>query len=239
MTDRERKKLEKLIFYVLGRRPDEFGLIPDEKGFFRLKDLHRALIEEEGTKGLRLKQLTNFFLIFRPDKFEFLEKEGLVRVRPDWADEAVFEPRLVEVPPAILFTPVRPQAWIKASEMGLSGRDRVVLTSDEDLARRLAKRKGALVIAVEARRALEMGVVFERYLEKLYLAPWLPAEVLRGPKVDEEFKKRYQKRPKEEREPVETKIIIPSSPEIPFRKLTRGKKKEPSWKRARREKRRR
>ncbi len=238
MTDRERKRLEKLIFYVLGRRPDEFGLIPNEKGFFRLKDLHRALIEEEGTKNLRLKQLIDFFLIFRPEKFEFLEKEGLVRVRPDLAEEAVFEPRLVEVPPVILFAPVRLRAWIKASEIGLSGRDHVLLTSEEDLARRLAKRKGALVITVEARRALEMGVIFECYIEKLYLAPWLPAEVLKGPKVDEEFKKRYQKRPKEEKL-EETKILIPPAPETSFRKLTRGKKKEPSWKRVRREKRRR
>ena len=32
--------------YVLGQRPDEFGLVPDEKGFVRVKDFVKAISEE-------------------------------------------------------------------------------------------------------------------------------------------------------------------------------------------------
>jgi putative RNA 2'-phosphotransferase len=37
-----------MLSYVLGRRPDEFGLVPDADGFVRLKDLLKALHEALG-----------------------------------------------------------------------------------------------------------------------------------------------------------------------------------------------
>jgi len=45
---RSPQNLAKMLAYVLGRRPDEFGLIPDAEGFVRIKDLLKALHEEEG-----------------------------------------------------------------------------------------------------------------------------------------------------------------------------------------------
>ncbi len=241
MTDRERKRLEKLLFYVLARRPDEFGLILAPDGYVRLKDLHRALVEEEGTKGLRIKRLRDLFLVFKPQEFEYVEEGDQVRVRPELADPAIYRQEFVDVVPERLFIPVRPRAWIRAHEEGLVA-ERLVLTPDEDLAQRMARRRGALVITVWARRAQEQGALFEAYLEKLYLSSWIPAAALQGPKVDEEFKKRYEKpkkeKKKEEEELEKTPIVIPQS-EIPYRKLTRGRKKDPAWKKARREKRRR
>ncbi len=241
MTDRERKRLEKLLFYVLARRPDEFGLVLAPEGYVRLKDLHRALVEEEGTKGLRLKRLRDFFLIFKPQAFEYKEEEDRVRVRPELADPAIYRHEFTETVPEKLFVPVRPRAWIKAHEEGLVA-ERLVLTPDEELAQRIARRRGALVITVWARKAQEEGSLFEAYLEKLYLSSWITAHALQGPKVDEEFKKRYErpkKEKKEEKEVLEeSPIIIPQS-EMPYRKITRGRKKDPAWKKARREKKRR
>jgi putative RNA 2'-phosphotransferase len=241
LTDRERKRLEKLLFYVLARRPDEFGLLPDKEGFVRLKDLHRVLTEEEGTKGLRLKKLKDFFLIFKPEAFEFREEEERVRACPDLVDPAVLSREPAEEVPAELYIPVRPRAWIKASEEGLVA-ETLILTPDRELAERMARRRGALVITVRAKEALFQGTIFERYLEKLYLSTWIPAEALVGPRVDEEFKKRYE-RPKKEKkeEPLleETKVVLPPQEVPAFRKITKGRKKDPAWKKVRRERRRR
>ncbi len=240
MTDRERKQLEKILFYALARRPDEFGLLPDALGFVRLKDLHRALSEVDGFKNLRLKKLVDFFLIFKPERFEFREEEGLVRVRPEEVDPCVLSRELAESPPRFLWTPVRPRAWIRVSTEGLAA-ETIVLTPDEDLASRLAKRRGALLIRVDTRRAMESGAVFERYLEKLYLSSWIPAEALEGPQVDEEFKARYQRKVKEKSEKPEleeSKIVIFEEAPVAFRKLTKGRKKDPEWKRLRRKRRR-
>jgi RNA:NAD 2'-phosphotransferase (TPT1/KptA family) len=47
------KKLAKLLDYALGRNPDEFGLVPDGDGFVKLKELLKALHEEDGWKAVR------------------------------------------------------------------------------------------------------------------------------------------------------------------------------------------
>lgn len=241
MTDRERQRLEKMLFYMLGRRPDEFGLLLDEQGFIRLKDLHKALVEIEGFKNVRLKQLTDLFLIFKPERFDFSEEEKRVRVKPELASPLVRQRNFAEDPPRYLFTPVKPRAWIRVSEEGLAA-ENILLTPDEELASRMAKRRGALIIKVDSLQAMKMGAIFESYLEKLFLSSWIPAQALFGPKVDEEFKKRYAKKPKPKEEPTEEEAIIPFTlPEepLPYRKITRGRKKDPAWKKARREKRRR
>ncbi|OAG28093.1 RNA 2'-phosphotransferase family protein [Thermodesulfatator autotrophicus] len=243
MTDKERKKLEKMLFYILGRRPDEFGLVPEE-GFVRLKDLHRALIEVEGFKNVRLKKLKDFFLVFKPERFEYKEESQVVRVKPELAAEEIYLKEFSEDLPGILYVPVKPRAWIKVSEEGLAS-EAIVLTPDEELARKMAKRKGALVIKVDTRRAAALGAIFERFIEKLFLTSWIPAEALSGPKVDESFKKRYLPPPKKEKTPeisFEVELFSeerkPPEEVLPYRKITKGRKKDPAWKKAQRLKRR-
>ena len=41
------KQLAKLIDYILSRRPDEFGLVTDAHGFIKIKELLKAINEEE------------------------------------------------------------------------------------------------------------------------------------------------------------------------------------------------
>ncbi|NPA49985.1 MAG: hypothetical protein GXO20_08395 [Thermodesulfobacteria bacterium] len=238
MTDRERKRLEKILYYILGRRPDEFGLFLED-GFVKLKDLLKALNETEGYKDVRLKKLRDFFLIFKPERFEFLEEKNLVRVKKDIAPPEIYETIFVENPPRILYTPVKPRAWIKVSEEGLAA-ERIILSAEEELAARLARRRGAILIMVDTRKAMSEGAVFERYLEKLYLSSWIPAAALKGPPVDDEFRARYARKPKEKKEEPLPEESIPISEEtVAYRKITRGRKKDPAWKKTRRKLRRR
>ncbi|WP_022854304.1 RNA 2'-phosphotransferase family protein [Thermodesulfatator atlanticus] len=244
MTDRERKKLEKMLYYVLGRRPDEFGLLPNE-GFVRLKDLHKALVEIDGFKNIRIKKLKDFFLIFKPERFEYLEEQEIVRVKPEFAAPEIFKRDFVDELPQVLFTSVKPKAWVKVSENGLAA-EKIILTPDEKLAQRIAKRRGALVVAVDTQKAMTAGAIFERFLEKLYVSTWIPAEALRGPKIDEAFKKRYLTPPKKEKKPLEeiaiAEALLTETTEeehLPYRKITKGRKKDPDWKKTQRLRRRR
>ena len=233
MTDREAKRLEKLLYYVLGRRPDEFGLFP-VNGLVKLKDLLKALNEIDGFKNIKAKQIRDFFAIFKPERLVYLEEEQLLGVRKEFADPHVYKTVFEAHPPPRLFTPVRPRAWIKVAEEGLAA-EKIILTPEEDLAARMARRRGALVIEVDTRKAMQEGAVFERYLEKIFLSTWIPASALRGPKVDEAFRTRYAPKPKEkpqEERPAQ-EIVIPEKA-VPFRKLTKGRKKDPAWKRERR-----
>ena len=38
--------LSRLMSYVLGNRPDEFGLVPDKEGYITVKELLKAINEE-------------------------------------------------------------------------------------------------------------------------------------------------------------------------------------------------
>ncbi len=230
MTDREKKRLEKIIFYILGRRPDEFGLLPDGEGFVSIKDLYKALVEEKAIKNLNIKRLIDFFLVFQSNKFEYCEEDRLIRVKPNLISPEVLKKEIAKEVPPRLFVPVRPRAWIKVIEQGLKG-DPLILTPDKELAEKLARRKGALIIEVDTRKAQGKGTLFERYLQKLYITSWISADALRGPKVDEKFKKHYKSRPKE-REEIKVSIVASS---VPFYKITRGQKRKHPWKGKRRQ----
>ena len=40
---KEIKKQSKFLFYILGHKPDEFGLVPDTNGFVKTKDFLKAI----------------------------------------------------------------------------------------------------------------------------------------------------------------------------------------------------
>ncbi|MBX6422374.1 hypothetical protein [Thermosulfurimonas sp. F29] len=227
------ERLTKLLRYILAYRPDEFGLIPDEEGFVKIKELHLAVSETEGFRGVRRRELETVLEVFARDLFEFRREKGRVRAREVFYGP----PEYAEDPPSLLFLPVKPRAWIHVSWRGWTQPRPALLSPDRDLAERLARRRGALLVEVDAARARSEGAVFLRFLEKLYLSSWLPAGSLRGPRVDERFRARYAPKPKEETTP-EPEPVIPfhpetELPEVPYRKITRGKKKRIPWKEGR------
>ena len=56
MRIRESQQLARFIQYVLGHRPDEFGLVTDGRGFTPVADLLKVL-QEEGWHQVRRNHL--------------------------------------------------------------------------------------------------------------------------------------------------------------------------------------
>ena len=54
---RSLEQLAKIISYILGRNPAEFGLVPDSDGFVKIKEFLKALSEEEGLKYVRTSNI--------------------------------------------------------------------------------------------------------------------------------------------------------------------------------------
>jgi putative RNA 2'-phosphotransferase len=69
------QSLAKLITYILGRRPDEFGLVTDTEGFVKIKELLKALTEEEGWKYVRRFHLDEILYSLADPPFEILGKQ--------------------------------------------------------------------------------------------------------------------------------------------------------------------
>ena len=65
------EQLLKLMTYVLERHPDEFGLVPDDDGFVRMKDLIKAITEEVGWGFVRQSHINEVLITFRDHPFSW------------------------------------------------------------------------------------------------------------------------------------------------------------------------
>ncbi len=173
-------KLARLLQYVLGRRPDEFGLVPDTRGYVAVKEVIRIL-QEEKWAHVRPPHLES--LPYRLPQAG-LEMEGN-RIRA--CDRGHLPPITpCQKVPKQLFTCVRRKAYAATAQNGLTPQaypDRVLLFADRDLALRVGRRRDAdpLVVTVATRLAQGAGVPFERFGQTVYLAPAIPVECCRLP----------------------------------------------------------
>ena len=238
--------LVKMLAYVLGVAPGEYGLYPDENGYVGVKELLKALHESEGWHGVRRGMIDDAVNRLAPDDFELDENSirclSRTPPRPVWGEE----------PPAHLYLGLRPKAWAGVSKKGLQANQAgpVMLAAGQEWALRLGSRRAPnpLVVTVQARQAGEQGVVFGRISEELYVCEWLPAGCLMGPRVEE---RPPQRKPAAEKkkEPALDWSRLPKAEEMPGSFLIsaedmekpykrKGVKKDIQWKKDRRKARR-
>jgi putative RNA 2'-phosphotransferase len=225
---RQPKQLAKLLHYILGHRPDEFGLVLNPDGSIPLKELHQAIKEEEGWAYVRLADIREVLMI-QPDRFERLDDR--IRLNPEEVS-GQFMKRESVVPPEILYHGARQKAYPHILKKGLfpTRHPYVWLTPDEALALRLGRRRdpNPVLITVYAARAYEEGTAFSRVGELIYLVESLLPAYLEGPPLPRE-KPPPKKPPEKEvyRPPGSFEIDLRS---IPKRLRQEKEKRSESWK---------
>ncbi len=186
MTRRQPKQLGKLLQYVLGHRPDEFGLVPTRDGFVPLKELHQAVREEEGWSYVRLADIREVLMI-QPDRFELVD--GRIRLNPGQVSRPFVE-TAPHFPPEFLYHGARQKTYPHILKKGLfpTRHPYVCLTTQEELALRIGQRRDPkpVLIKVHATRAHEAGILFSRVGELVYLVESLPPDYLEGPPIPTE-----------------------------------------------------
>ena len=173
------------MVYILGYRPDEFGLVPDSDGFIAFKDLIKALHEEPGWGYVRQSHINEILTGEDKDLFEW--EEGKIRARErHWKMD--FSP-LSQGLPKILFLAVRRKAHAHAMNRGLRPalNRHIVLTTDRVMALRIGARKDQKPVLLEVRtaQAQKEGVHFFSF-EDLFLAREIPATCISGPPLPKE-----------------------------------------------------
>ncbi|CAO0821622.1 RNA 2'-phosphotransferase [Desulfarculales bacterium] len=176
--------LLKMLAYVLGVAPYEFGLLPDAGGWLPIKELVKALSDTPDLRFVRASMVLEAATRLAP---EILESDGrLVRAR----QRRPLERDYTADPPGHLYYGARRRAWpvmrdkgIKTPQSGV-----LVLVADPQEALKLGRRRDheALLITVQATKALEKGVPFSFLGERLWLCDWLPADCLLGPLLPED-----------------------------------------------------
>lgn len=234
---KELQKLAKFLSYALGRRPDEFGLIPDSEGYVKIKELLKAAHEEPSLRYLRWFHLSELVLVLPNPPIEIRNRSIRCVDRQN-----VPQPLPAFALPKLLYTCIRRKAYPAVLERGLSpGKGPwIILSTDRDLALRCGRRLDAdpILLTVNTLLAGQAKVEFLRFGEALYLASGLPTGSFSGPPLPKERPKPSPS--KETAKPAN--ILTPGSFFIdladqvpgPHAGKSKSGKKQIGWKEARR-----
>ena len=217
------------MLYVLGHRPDEFGLVPDNEGFVTYKEFLWAVHEEPGWGYVRRGHINE--VLFGEDKTLFQPKEDSIRALDRRWSLDLKNPS--QVPPKILFSAVRRRAHPVVMERGLAAAEGkyIVLSPDRDMAKRIGRRRDQKPVLLEimAASAQEAGIPFYVF-GNLFLTDQVPARHINGPPLSKKDGK-IPERKREEKGPdfeAGTFVLDPKRDPDPSRR-TRGKKQK-GWK---------
>jgi putative RNA 2'-phosphotransferase len=180
VKQRSAKQLAKLIDYILSRRPDEFGLVADGNGFFKIKELLKAINEEEGFRYARRAHLDEILITLPDHPFEVIDQVIRSKVR-----DRLPRRTTARDCPKLLFTCVRQKAYPQVVTKGIrpTGFTHVVLSSDVDMAERIGKRfdRAPVLLSVNVQQSQARGVAYSQAGDTLYLADFIPEGCFTGP----------------------------------------------------------
>ena len=203
--------LSRMLVYVLGHRPDEFGLVPDDDGFVPMTALVQALHEEPDWRHVRKSHIHEVLLSEDRSLFRFEDDRiGAAEIR--WEKE-LSTPE--SFPPKILFTPVRRKAHPVVMERGLRapGQQHLVLSFSKDMALRLGMRRDQKPVLLEimaATAAEKRGAAFFRFGD-LFLASEIPPRFIAGPPVSKEILEGAKEKEAKKREEPKPEVLTPGT----------------------------
>jgi putative RNA 2'-phosphotransferase len=225
---RQLEALARMLTYMLGHRPDEFGLVLSQDGAIPIKKLLAALTGEPGWGFVRRHHLEEVAALFSPRRFEI--QGDLFRILPP--GPPLLRRPLPEPPSALLYLAVPLKAQARVAEEGLkppSGQE-LLLAATPELALKLGRRRGAAVlVTVRAQAAAKSGVSFQGYGESLFLAGAIPREFLQVPALPREPEKPKPPRAPQP-QPAPGSLIL-ELPQV-LQGLPKGPRRrgEPAWK---------
>lgn len=177
--------LARFIVYILGHRPDEFGLVPDGEGFITYKELLWAIHEEKGWGYVRQGHINEVLMGKDRDRFQWGDNRIKALERAWYLD--------LENPsrslPKILFIAVRRRAHPHVMEKGLRSIEgkHLVLSHEKEMAVRIGGRRDQRPVLLEimAGPAQREGILFYAFGD-LFLTSEVPPGFISGPPVSKE-----------------------------------------------------
>jgi len=221
--------LSRLMSYMLGRRPDEFGLVPDADGYMTMKEVLKAISEEPGTGYVRESHVKEVLLHDTDAVFEMSGKKIRSRNR---TFAPVDKERHAGPPSKILFKGVKRKAYPFILRAGLlrGSQEHVVLATDQDLAIRIARRseQDPVMLEIRAGIAHENGIAFYPFGHSLCLADEIPVQFISGPPLPKE--RQPKEEPRRSSTETTTGTFILTSGRDPDLKRRSKTKKRIGWK---------
>jgi len=195
------EELARFLVYMLGHRPDEFGLVPDADGYIPIKRLLQAAREEPGWRHVGEGLLREVLLSEHRGLFE--AEENRIRAAERHYHLDLKTP--VQPPSGLLYIPVRKRAHFHALEKGLGSHPNGfhVLTQDPDMAQRIGHRSDPSPVLLEVRIPQRGEGALPLYpFGDLFLAEEIPAKDIVGPPLGKDDLRAFEpprKAPSKER----------------------------------------
>ena len=228
------KPLSRMLAYMLGRRPDEFGLVPDLQGFVKIKELLKAFNGEDGWRHVRLASIKEIVLTEAEPPVEIVEN----RIRA--VDRSrLTPPGQVDHPPKLLYACVRRKAYPHVHQHGIApaGYPQVLLAAEPEMALRLGRRFDAdpVLLTVQVRKAMAVGTVFLQAGEKLFLADAIAADCFSGPPLPKPPKEGTgrEPQPEDKRRGMAGSFILDVDSQKGAGSGRSSRKRDPEWKKDR------
>ena len=228
----KREGLSRLMIYILGYRPDEFGLVPDPGGYVPYKELLQAVHEEPGWGYVRQSHFNEILMGNDRSLFEWDDKR-IRALKRAWTFDTV---NLPDTLPKVLFIAVRRRAHPHIMEKGLlSNPDKYLpLSQEKEMAMRIGRRRdqNPVVLEVLAQQAEKRGVPFYAFGD-IFLAKEIAVEFLSGPPVVQDQKplpgQRVRRREENLPDFTPGSFFLDLDRDASPRSQTRGKKRK-GWK---------
>lgn len=231
-------RLAKFLSYVLGCRPDEFGLVPDSDGFIKIKTLLQAMGEETGWRHVRRAHLNELTISLPMCPVEIVGQEirAVDRIRLMSSSPDAPTPKL-------LYTSVRQKAYLHTMENGIPKRGTpLILCTQKEMADRIGHRLDhkAVLLTINTNEALAMGVAFSASGEGLFIASHLPLGCFSGPPLPKTAPPKKKTRPEVAARPqtpgsffIDLEAPSPETPKWDPRRKDKARK-DKAWKKERR-----
>jgi len=183
-------KLCRLMVYILGHRPDEFGLVPDRDGFVTYKELLWAIHEEPNWGYVRQGHINEVLL--GGDRGLFQAEDDRIRVLENrWHLDLEDTSQSL---PKVLFIAVRRRAHLHVMEKGLRDSEGkyILLAPEKEMAMRIGRRRDQKPVLLEimAYPAHKEGYSFYAFGD-LFLTAEIPEKFISGPPVSKETLKTH------------------------------------------------
>ncbi len=199
MANRQKQmeQFSKFTKYMLGRRPDEFALVPDKDGYVKIKEYLKAVTETDGFGHIRRSHINEMLLVINPAPVEL--NANLIR--------AVDRSRLPEYItcndlPKLLYVCINEKSYSEVSSNGIRPTffEKIICSGSPSLAEKIGKRRDShpVLLTVHIKKTKEHGIIFFHSGELLFLTDYIPADCFTGPPLPREIS------PKKLPDPVET-----------------------------------
>lgn len=223
-----RDSLTRLLIYALGVNPHEFYLVPNAQGWVSIKELIRALNQDEHSPHVRESAIREAAEMLASDELEITPSHIRARTREPLPMEYAIDP------PGHLYFGARAKSYAHVLQNGLQAGETgpLILSPSKEHALKLSRRREPepILLTIQARKAKERGVVFDLLGPDMYLCQYVGPEFLLGPAAPEPPVKKGAAAPRE-LVPDMGAFVLPGDAMKPYKQ--KGLKKEVAWKQQR------